>query len=61
MRTFSLIWGPHRENTGANSFEITVLTDLLDEMRTFSLLWGPQREYSGPNSFTITVLPDLFH
>ena len=55
MRAFSLIWGPHREYTGANSFEITVLTDLLDEMGTFSLKWGPHRVLSGPTSFEITV------
>ena len=60
MRNFSHIWGPQHKLSGPDSFEITVLLYLLDEMWTFSIIWGPQREFTGPISLEITVLTDLF-
>ena len=53
MRTFYVMWGPHRELTGSISFAITVLPDHLDKIRTFPLVWAPHRELSGPTSFKI--------
>ena len=55
MRTFSHIWGPHREFSGPTSFAITVLPDLLVKMLTFFHIWGPNREFSGHTSFEIKV------
>ena len=59
MRTFSLIWGPHREFPDPTPYEIIILPDLLDEMRTFSQIWGPHSEFTGSTSFENIILHDL--
>ena len=55
MRTFCLMWGPHSEFTGPNSFENINFRDLLDKMRTFSHIWGSYSEFPGLTSFALNT------